>query len=100
MGKYLGENSQYFKKLFIAAHTDERGSKERNLELSKTRADLVRDFLVEGGAPAGKIQTQGFGESKPIDKRHTEKAWAKNRRVELKFSGVSDSKIIKKALDQ
>ncbi len=100
MGKYLGENSQYFKKLFIAAHTDERGSKERNLELSKTRANLVRDLLVEGGAPAGKIQAQGFGESKPIDKRHNEKAWAKNRRVELKFTGVSDSKIIKKALDQ
>jgi outer membrane protein OmpA-like peptidoglycan-associated protein len=100
MGKYLGDHSDEFRKLVITGHTDERGSKPKNAELSKERAEVVREFLIEGGAPPEKIIAEGKGESVPLDPRHNEKAWAKNRRVELRFNGVGNEATIKKALDQ
>jgi outer membrane protein OmpA-like peptidoglycan-associated protein len=38
-----------------------------------------------------------MGSSRPIDRKHNKKAWAKNRRVELEFKGVKDGLVIQKA---
>jgi outer membrane protein OmpA-like peptidoglycan-associated protein len=67
----------------IQGHTDERGSDAYNLDLSDRRAASVRRYLTEHGVEAGRLQSQGYGESQPIDPKHSEAAWAKNRRVEF-----------------
>ena len=67
----------------IAGHTDERGDDGYNLELSNRRAAAVRDYLVHHGVAPGRLGSQGYGETHPIDKRSTERAWTVNRRVEF-----------------
>jgi peptidoglycan-associated lipoprotein len=100
IGRYLGKNAKAWKKLMVSGHTDERGAAKFNANLSQMRAETVRRLLIEGGAPASKIKAVGLGEAKPIDKAHNEKAWARNRRVELEFLGVTDRNAIQHALDQ
>ena len=66
----------------IEGHTDERGSIEYNLDLSKRRAASVKRMLVGKYGIAGeRLETVGFGESRPVDPGHDEAAWAANRRV-------------------
>ena len=67
----------------IQGHTDERGSDAYNLDLSDRRAAAVRSYLVDHGITPGRLESQGYGETQPLDKRHTERAWSKNRRVEF-----------------
>jgi OmpA-OmpF porin, OOP family len=78
------------RKVEIQGHTDERGSDAYNLDLSDRRAASVRRYLTENGVEANRLQSQGYGESMPLDRRSNEAAWSKNRRVEfliLKRSG-------------
>jgi len=97
IGRFLGEHAGDWKSLVVSGHTDEQGKKLYNMKLSKARADTVRQLLGEGGAPINKIKTVGYGPTKPLDRRHNEAAWAKNRRVELEFQGVRDGLVIQKA---
>ncbi len=66
----------------VTGHTDGVGSDEFNLELSRRRADSVREFLIaRGGVDAARILTDGLGKrqlAKPQDPTHGE-----NRRVEI-----------------
>ncbi|RMH45000.1 MAG: OmpA family protein [Deltaproteobacteria bacterium] len=76
----------------IQGHTDERGSDAYNLDLSQRRAQAVMDYLVKGGVDPSRLRAQGYGERQPVDPRHNEQAWAKNRRVEfLILKRASDS---------
>ena len=66
----------------IEGHTDQRGSNEYNLDLSKRRAASVRRMLVGTYGIAGeRLEAVGFGETRPVDPGHDEAAWAANRRV-------------------
>ena len=66
----------------IEGHTDERGSTEYNLDLSQRRAASVKRMLIgTHGIAAERLETAGFGESRPVDPGHDEAAWAANRRV-------------------
>ncbi|MEN8184468.1 MAG: OmpA family protein, partial [Myxococcota bacterium] len=69
--------------LTVEGHCDERGSYEYNLALGKSRAEVVKRFLIEQGVPASRLTTVSFGESKPITMGHDELAWRQNRRSEL-----------------
>ncbi len=100
VGHFLGEHKGAWRELVVSGHTDERGSNEYNNKLSLTRAQTVRQLLIKGGAPAARIKAVGYGKRKPIDKRHSEKAWTKNRRVELDFRGVKDVMLIRDALQR
>ncbi len=100
IGAFLKKHNSSWKKLLVSGHTDERGTKEYNQRLSQKRAQAVKTLLVSGGAPASKIRAVGLGETEPLDRRHNEKAWSKNRRVELEFFGVKDTMMIKKAMKQ
>jgi peptidoglycan-associated lipoprotein len=100
MGRYLVKKKGVWKTLVVAGHTDERGSSKFNMDLSLRRAETVRRLLIEGGVPASRIKAVGYGETKPVDSRHNEKAWARNRRVELEFLKVTDSEAIKRTMDQ
>ena len=69
----------------IEGHTDSFGSPEYNIQLSEKRAESVKIWLVEMmQISPGRIQTRGFGNTKPIvssDKSKEEQA--PNRRVEI-----------------
>jgi OmpA-OmpF porin, OOP family len=65
----------------IQGHTDERGDDAYNLDLSDRRAKAVMKYLVDKGVDSKRLTAQGYGETQPLDRRHIEAAWAKNRRV-------------------
>jgi outer membrane protein OmpA-like peptidoglycan-associated protein len=65
----------------IQGHTDERGDDAYNLDLSDRRAKAVMKYLVDKGVDEKRLTAQGYGETQPLDRRHNEAAWAKNRRV-------------------
>jgi outer membrane protein OmpA-like peptidoglycan-associated protein len=71
-------------KVKIVGHTDADGSDAANLELSKKRAASVKESLAKDfGIDAGRMETDGKGESEPIDKNTTAAGKANNRRVEF-----------------
>ena len=74
----------------VYGYTDDIGTQAYNLNLSKRRAEAVRDFLVQAGIPKS-ITTQGFGKSDPRVPGDTPQARAANRRVEI---GLVDSTLI------
>ncbi len=69
--------------LKIAGHTDNSGNAERNLELSRIRANAVADFLVARGVNRQQLIVQGFGQTKPLFDNATAEGRAKNRRIEF-----------------
>lgn len=69
--------------LTIAGHADERGTETYNLALARRRADAVRRYLVDRGVAARRLETMSYGEGRPVDRGHTEAAWARNRRAEF-----------------
>lgn len=68
----------------VSGHTDDVGSEEANLDLSKRRAESVKQYMVDKGIDASRIETVGYGRSKPIDPGKSAKARAKNRRIEFR----------------
>lgn len=70
-------------KVVIEGHTDSRGKADYNLKLSDDRAASVRDALVERGVVEERMESIGYGESKPIASNRTRKGRAANRRVEF-----------------
>lgn len=70
-------------KVVIEGHTDSRGSDANNLELSRKRAEAVRDYLASQGVSADRMQAVGRGESQPIAPNDTPEGRANNRRVEI-----------------
>jgi outer membrane protein OmpA-like peptidoglycan-associated protein len=70
-------------KLEIQGYTCEVGTEEYNMGLSIRRARAVRDYLVDKGTEKSRLEIKGFGETRPIDPRHSEAARAKNRRVKF-----------------
>jgi len=82
MATVLKENPDL--KVKIVGHTDSDGSDAANLDLSKKRAASVKESLVkEFGIDESRMQTDGKGESEPIDKNDTPAGKANNRRVEF-----------------
>lgn len=69
--------------LKLAGHTDNVGSDDNNMRLSKDRAESVKDYLVSKGANASRIEATGYGETQPISSNKTAAGRAKNRRVEF-----------------
>lgn len=79
-----GLKGQSSMKLKIEGHTDSTGTPAHNLKLSKERAAAAKRYLVENGVDASRLETEGYGESKPIASNKTKAGRAENRRVEFK----------------
>ena len=78
----LKENADV--KVKIVGHTDSDGDDKSNLDLSKRRAESVKAMLSkEFGIDVARIQTDGKGESEPVDKNTSGEGKANNRRVEF-----------------
>jgi outer membrane protein OmpA-like peptidoglycan-associated protein len=63
----------------VQGHAD--ALEPNGLQLSEARAAYIRGELIKGGVPAVALRSIGYGASLPLDKRTTEMARAKNRRV-------------------
>jgi outer membrane protein OmpA-like peptidoglycan-associated protein len=71
----------------IAGHTDNVGSPETNVKLSKERAESVRQYLLQTyGLPQNMVVAQGYGESQPIASNDTPEGRDKNRRVVFRIT--------------
>jgi len=69
--------------VIIEGHTDSQGADSYNQDLSQRRADAVRNYLLQRGQPADRIQAQGMGEGSPIADNGSPEGRANNRRVEI-----------------
>lgn len=72
-------------KFSLEGHTDGDGTAAFNQKLSEERAYAVKEFLINGGIASDRLDSKGFGESKPIASNKTAKGKALNRRVEVKL---------------
>lgn len=78
----LNENKEI--KVKIIGHTDSDGDDAMNLELSKKRAESVKNTLAKDfGIDASRFETDGKGESEPLEPNNTAINKANNRRVEF-----------------
>ena len=69
----------------IIGHTDNQGTADYNLTLSRRRAAQVREFLIENGIDPNRMTTNGFGATQPIAPNDTEDSRQMNRRVECRI---------------
>lgn len=72
----------------IAGHTDNTGSDQYNLDLSKQRANSVASYLAGKGIDKSRMTVEFFGETKPMVPNETREGRKKNRRVEFKILKV------------
>ncbi len=84
----------------IGVHTDHRGSDTMNEKITRFRSEYVRDYLVYQGIQSSRITAKGYGESQPIvaeeainkykktDKKKYEILHQRNRRTEIKITGI------------
>ena len=71
--------------LVIEGHTDSKGNKSKNLQLSDSRAKSVMAFLAAQGVPPDKMSALGKGSAEPVADNKTKDGRAKNRRIEILF---------------
>lgn len=67
----------------LGGHTDNEGSDATNQRLSQARTNAVRAFLLRNGIAAGRVESMGYGESKPVASNDTPEGRQANRRVEF-----------------
>lgn len=87
LGEALNSPDLKGKKIIVGGHTDHKGSVAYNLELSKKRAQSVKDYLVnKWGIDPNLIESTGYGKSRPLTTGTTAEDMEKNRRVEIRLS--------------
>jgi len=82
IGRVMQDNEQ-LELIQIEGHTDSTGGAARNRELSKQRAESVRQYLIGKGIAKDRTIAKGFGPDKPIQPNDTPEGRDANRRVEF-----------------
>ena len=70
----------------VAGHTDDTGTPEQNLQLSRARASSVVDFLAQRGVARERLSSQGYGQTRPVADNASEIGRSRNRRVEFSIT--------------
>ena len=83
LATFLRRNPKLKVQLF--GHTDDQGSDSYNLRLSRNRASTVALYLTQAGVDKSRVESVGFGESRPLKEGTSEKSREINRRVEIRF---------------
>ena len=82
---FLLDNPEF--KLKISGHTDSGGDKNSNLVLSQQRADAIKEYLIlQGDLDENRVESVGYGSSRPIVPEVTNEDKKLNRRVEFEIS--------------
>ena len=69
--------------LLVGGHTDSTGKMDMNMELSRSRAQSVSDYLASRGIARDRLVARGYGPNMPIADNSTDGGRQANRRVEL-----------------
>ena len=68
----------------VEGHTDATGKEEKNIELSRSRADAVMQFLADqSGVASERMASSGFGSAQPIASNNTRRGREQNRRIDI-----------------
>jgi OOP family OmpA-OmpF porin len=74
------------KKIDLIGHTDDKGSRARNIALSMARAESVKTYFIAKGLQGELIATSGMGSDQPMMSNSTEEGRRRNRRIEFRVS--------------
>lgn len=77
----------------VYGHTDSVGSAAVNQRLSEQRAQTVANTLVSMGVQEARIATRGYGFTMPVASNDTDEGRARNRRVEIRLSPVTEGDV-------
>lgn len=66
-------------KVVVEGHCDDRGSEEYNIALGASRAESVKQALVQTGVAAERVRTVSYGKEKPFCTQDNEQCWQENR---------------------
>lgn len=83
--------------ILIEGHTDDTGTEEYNLDLSKKRSQSVSNYLASLNVDPTRFTIMGYGESQPIATNETSEGRSQNRRVEL---AIMANEKLKKVAEQ
>ncbi len=86
-------------RMSIEGHTDDRGADDMNMKLSEGRAASVMAWLVQHGIEQNRLESHGFGKTKPIADNGTDAGRLANRRVEFKIVQEGDPRPPKTTRD-
>lgn len=70
-------------RLRVEAHSDLSGADDALIDLTDRQARLVKDYLVAKGVPSDRLESRGYGATRPVDTNRTDTGRARNRRIEL-----------------
>ena len=84
--------------ILIEGHTDDSGSDEHNMKLSKERAQSVSLYLATMNVQSARFSVTGYGEAQPIVVNDTVEGRQKNRRVDIAI--IANDKLKKAAQEQ
>lgn len=87
-------------RLRVEGHTDNVGDDAANLDLSKRRAESVRQFLIAEGIDAARLNSEGFGETQPIADNKTDKGRQLNRRVVFTITELNGAPVEAKVIEK
>ncbi len=82
LAQILKQNAQI--QLEVSVHTDNKGTAIGQIASSQSKAENVRQYLIEKGVKPAQLLAKGYGASRPIAKNDTAEGQAKNRRVEIR----------------
>lgn len=74
--------------ILIEGHTDVVGDKKANMELSQKRVNSVKNYLISKGIETKRIETKGWGSTKPLNSNGTDDERKVNRRVEFRVMNL------------
>jgi len=83
LNRLVKELKSSSKKIILIGHTDNIGDDYINLEISKSRANSVYQFLINKGVNKNLLSIEGFGEDRPLNNNSNSNQRALNRRVEI-----------------
>jgi outer membrane protein OmpA-like peptidoglycan-associated protein len=72
-------------RILVEGHTDNRGKAASNMRLSSRRAESVMDYLVSKGISPDRLESIGYGSTKPVATNRTNAGRTKNRRTEFRI---------------
>ncbi|KPZ64012.1 putative lipoprotein YiaD precursor [Pseudoalteromonas sp. P1-16-1b] len=85
IAEYL-KNDPSIESINIASYTDSYGGRWNNLDLSRTRAKAIKDYMVGLGVDEAKVVTEGFGEKRFVDTNDNILGRDKNRRLVIQIA--------------
>ncbi len=77
--------------VMIEGHADERGTRQYNLALGARRANSVRQYLIQNGVPANRLDSVTYGKERPVALCSDESCWSQNRRGVSVVAGAPTS---------